>query len=100
MKWAAADIAAMLSTMGDSVTITDGSIAGASITGIYEAPFEQINQFTGSVEMSLPSMLVATSDIEDFTEHSTCLRVNNTDYLVTGIQPGGDGWTRIYLREN
>lgn len=101
MIWPTADISAFLAAMGTAVNIDNGSINGSSITGIFEAPFEAVNQFSGAVEMSAPSLMVATSDVVNFLEHQTRAYVAETatDYLVTGIQNNNDGWTRLILRE-
>ena len=103
MKWAAADITAFLADefMGTDIIVDDGSIDGSSIRGVFESLFFAAEQYDGAVEMERPTLQVATTDVENFTEHQTRLYVaeNNTDYLVTGINNNNDGWTRLILRE-
>ena len=98
MSWAAADISAFMAALGQTVTLDDGSLAGTEISGIFNAAFEAVNQFDGSVESSGPLVDCASVDVA-IVEHNQALRVNDTDYLVTGIQNDGTGWTRLYLRE-
>lgn len=98
MQWTAADIAAFIAAMGQPVTLDDGSLSGINISGIFSEPFDAINQFDGSVESSGPFVDCASSAVAD-VEHSQDLRVNDTDYVITGIQNEGTGWTRLYLRE-
>jgi len=98
MNWTAADITAFLAALGLTVTLDNGSLNGIEITGIFSEPFEAVNQFDGSVESSGPSVECATADISD-VKHNQALRVNDTDYVITGIQNDGTGWTKLYLRE-
>lgn len=98
MKWTAADIADFLAAFGQTVTIEDGSLQGAEITGIFSAPFSAVNQFDGTVESSGPQVDIASSDAT-YIKHNGGILIDGTDYVVTGIQNDGTGWTRLYLRE-
>jgi len=97
MNWNQADIDDLLSDDDIAVdaTIDDGSIDGLILRGIYRRMFVVISD----VEMNAPTLRVAAGDIEEIAEHGVRLRVNDTDYTITGIQPDGTGWTRLILRE-
>ena len=98
MNWTATDITAFKNAMGQTVNLDTGTLAGTEITAIFTEPFEAVNQFDGSIESSGPSLDCATVDVA-LVQHNQALRVNNRDYIVTGIQPEGTGWTRLFLRE-
>ena len=98
MNWNQADIDDLLNDdeIAVDAVIDDGSIDGLPIRGIYRRMFVVIND----VEMHAPTLRVSTSDIENIAVHNLRIRVNATDYIITGIQPDGTGWTRLILRED
>jgi len=98
VNWSATDISAFKSALGQPVNLDDGSLSGTDIVGIFSAPFEAVNQFDGSVESSGPFIDCATADVAE-AEHNQGVTTGGVDYVITGIQNEGTGWTRLYLRE-
>lgn len=99
MSWTSSEINRFLSSrLATTITLDDGSISGVEIKGIFKNNFELVNQFDGRIESSGPVIKCATADVSS-VEHNQALWANNKDYVITGIQNDGTGWTRLFLRE-
>lgn len=95
MRFGTADITAMLSAMGQAVTIGSGSY-----TGVYESPGQVANLFSGGVETTVPALLMASTDVTAAgITHGTSIVTDGTTYKVIGIEPDGTGFTALILTE-
>lgn len=62
---------------------------------IFDAEYFTISGGQG-VESASPAALCRTSDVSDAV-HGMPFRVNDTDYLIRGVQPDGTGFTLLKL---
>lgn len=97
MQFSAADIAALLDTFGQSAEI--GIFIGIkSYTVVFDSPGQIANIFTGQIETSAPSVIIADSDLAECeATHGTVVETGGVRYSIIAIDPDGTGFTRLSL---
>lgn len=95
MNFAAADITAMLSAMGETATV-----AGGSLRVLFEAP-GRVADGLGGVLVTDPTALAAESDIASLGivagESGSAITIGGKAYTVLAIVPDGDGFATMTL---
>jgi hypothetical protein len=90
---------------GDFAVATVGT---EPISAIFDAPFKAASPETGMVESSAPAATVKSSDVTACSiVHGTSIAISGTPggqydgtYTVIGIEPDGQGMTRLILEES
>jgi len=84
--------AALLADFGVTVTID-----GSSITAIFEHDHSPVDA-GGEVQFSIQQAMIMckTSDVSGFAEGQTAT-IDSSDYVITDIQPDGQGMTMLVL---
>jgi len=84
--------AALLADFGVTVTL-----GGSNITAIFEHDHTPVDA-GGEVQFSIQQAMIMcrTSDVSSAVEGTTAV-INSTNYVVTDIQPDGQGMTMLVL---
>lgn len=85
--------ACALADFGETVTV-----AGQSITALYNEPFAVAAPLDYGVETTDPRLIVKTADLPGATDHGTAVTVRGRDYIVSGIETNNQGETVLTLR--
>lgn len=94
------DHRAMLSALGETVVIVDGTTDGQSVTAIFDGDFSRA-VMTGdgpAVESYAPRVTMLSSEATAI-KHGTGVVAREKSYEVTGIQADGAGMTLLILQE-
>lgn len=95
----AADRLAMLADFGQSITYTVQGGSAATITGIFDAQFVEVDA-GGNVGVAYqqPRLMARTSDVINCTEGDTFI-ISGVTYLSRIVQDDGTGMTMILLEK-
>jgi hypothetical protein len=95
----AADRLAMLTDFGQSITYTVQGGSAATITGIFDAQFVEVDA-GGNVGVAYqqPRLMVRTADVVNCTEGDTFV-ISGSTYLSRIVQDDGTGMTMIVLEK-
>lgn len=95
----AADRLAMLTDFGQSITYTVQGGSQATITGIFDAQFVEVDA-GGNVGVAYqqPRLMVRTADVVNCTDGDTFV-VSGVTYLSRIVQDDGTGMTMIVLEK-
>ena len=83
------------------------TIGGVGIGCLFDAPFRAVNPETGMVESSAPAATVKSTDaVARSVAHGTTVTISgaqdtqdNGDYTIVGVEPDGQGMTRLVLEK-
>ncbi|MBA7559895.1 hypothetical protein ES708_01513 [subsurface metagenome] len=82
-----------------SAVWTDAEEEEYTISGIFDAPSQQVNPATGLVETTAPQFETAVASVSGIARGDT-LVIDGTTYYVLNHQPDGAGMTTIILSED
>ncbi len=80
----------------DSATISKKTVSEATINGIFDNDYFEVNTGQVGVSSSTPAFLCRTSDITN-VKFGHVITINSLDYKVRDIQPDGTGMTALIL---
>lgn len=95
MKFSAADITAMLTATGQTITI-----GAASTVGKFKAAGKLMQMYDGSVATSGPLLIISETDAALVTENSTVITISGTQYHAIQKLPDGSGLVELELTKD
>lgn len=70
----------------------------ATVQVIFDRPYRAVNPETGVVESTAPVATLTSADVETLPiDHGTEVEIGTETYQVVGIEPDGQGLTRLIL---
>jgi hypothetical protein len=102
MQFNAADQAALIATVGETVTFAAVIQGGdpTTCTGFFRLPWDVLNPLDGMISTTAPTVLITSADAAtQGAAYGRALSVRSTNYTVTELQPENSGMVRLILKK-